>query len=57
MVDTHTGEVIDVAGFGEADDGVDEDVCLASTGGADGQFSVGSVHGVAGLECNDAGPA
>lgn len=57
MVDADAGEVVDVAGFGEADDGVDEDVGLTGSGGADGEFAVGAVHGVAGLEGDDAGPA
>ena len=45
-----------VAGFGETDDGMDEDVGLMSSGRADGEFAVGSVHWVAGLEGYDAGP-
>lgn len=49
--------MVDVAGLCEADDRVDEDVYLAGAGGADGQLSVGSVHGVAGLEGDNAGPA
>jgi len=57
LVDADAGEVVDVAWFREADDRVDEDVCLAGAGGADGQFAVGAVHGVAGLEGDDAGPA
>ena len=57
LVDADAGEVVDVAGLGEADDGVDEDVGLAGAGGADGQLAVGAVHGVAGLEGDDAGPA
>ncbi len=57
MVDANAGEVVDVAWFCEADDGMDEDVCLARAGGADGEFPVGAVHGVAGLKGDDAGPA
>ena len=57
LVDAHAGEVVDVARFGEADDGVDEDVCLAGAGGADGELAVGAVHRVSGLEGDDAGPA
>ncbi len=57
MVDADASEVVDVAWFCEADDRMDEDVCLAGAGGADGEFPVSSVHGVAGLEGDDAGPA
>ena len=57
LVNPHPGEVVDVAGFGQADDGVDEDVGLAGPGGADCQFSVGPMHGVAGLKGNNARPA
>ncbi len=57
MVDTHACEVVDVAWFGQADNRVDEDVSLTSSGSADGQFSMGSVHGVTRLKGNDARPA
>ena len=46
-----------VARFGYTDDGVDKDVSLASSGSTDGQFSMGSVHGVARLKGHDARPA
>lgn len=49
--------MVDVAWFGQADNWVDEDVSLASSSSADGQFSMGSVHGVASLKGNDARPA
>jgi hypothetical protein len=57
LVDADAGEVVDVTGLGEADDGVDEDVGLAGAGSADGQLTVSAVHGVAGLEGDDLGPA
>ena len=57
LVDTHPGEVVDVAWFGQADNRVDEDISLARPGSADGQFSMGSVHGIASLKGNDARPA
>lgn len=57
LVDTDTGEVVDVAGLGEADDGVDEDVGVVRAGGADGEFPVGAVHRVTGLESDNLGPA
>lgn len=57
LVDTDTGEVVNVTGLGQAYDGVDEDVGMMRTGSADGQLSVGAVHGVTGLEGDDSGPA
>ena len=57
LVDAHAGEVVNVAGLGQADDGVDEHVGLAGAGGAHRQLAVGAVHGVAGLEGDDLGPA
>lgn len=57
LVDAHTGKVVNVTGLGQADDGVDENVGMVRTGSADGQLSVGAVHGVTGLEGNDSGPA
>lgn len=57
LVHAHAREVVDVSGLGEADDGVDEHVGLAGARGADGQLAMGAVHGVTGLERDDAGPA
>jgi len=57
LVDADTGEMVNITWFREADYGVDEDICLASASSADSQFSVSAVHGVAGLEGNDARPA
>lgn len=57
LVDTDTGEVVDVAGLGQTDDGVDEDVGLLGAGGTDRQLTVSTVHGVSGLESNDLLPA
>ena len=57
LVDADTGEVINVTRLGQADDGVDENVGMVRTGSADGQLSVGAVHGVTGLEGDDSGPA
>jgi hypothetical protein len=57
LVDADAGEVVDVAGLGQADDGVDEHVGLAGAGSADGQLAVSAVHGVACLEGDDLGPA
>ncbi|KFY70136.1 hypothetical protein V498_10389 [Pseudogymnoascus sp. VKM F-4517 (FW-2822)] len=57
LVHAHAREVVDVAGLGEANDGVDEHVGLAGARSADGQLAMGAVHGVTGLEGDDAGPA
>lgn len=57
LVNTDTGEVVNVAGLGETDDGLDQDVGLLGAGGADRQLTVSSVHGVSGLESDDFLPA
>lgn len=57
LVDTDTGEVVNVTGLGETDDGLDEDVGLLGAGGADRQLTVSTVHGVSGLESDDLLPA
>lgn len=57
LVDTDTGEVVNVTGLGETDDGLDQDVGLLGAGGADRQLTVSSVHGVSGLESDDLLPA
>lgn len=56
LVDTDTGEVVDISGLGESDDGVNEDVRVLLTGSTDGELSVSSVHGVTSLEGDDTGP-
>ena len=56
MVHTYAGEMVDIAWFCETDDRMDENVCLASTGSTDGQFSVSSVHRITSLEGDDSGP-
>lgn len=57
LVDADAGEVVNVAGLGHADDGVDEDVGALGAGGADRQLAMGTVHGVASLEGHDLLPA
>lgn len=57
LVDSDTGEVVNVAGFGQADNRVDEDVGPLRAGSADRQLAVSAVHGVASLEGNDLFPA
>lgn len=56
FVDTDAGVVVNIAGLGETDDGVDEDVCLAIARGTDGEFAMGAMHGVARLEGDDLAP-
>jgi hypothetical protein len=57
LVGADTGEVVNVTGLGQTDDGVDQDIGLAGASRADGQLTVSTVHGVTGLESDDAGPA
>lgn len=57
LVCADTGEVVNVTGLGETDNGVNQDIGLAGTGRADSQLTVGTVHGVTSLEGDDAGPA
>jgi len=57
FVHPDTSVMIDVTGFGQPHDGVDEDVGLALTSSSDGQFPVRTVHGVSGLESNDLAPS
>ena len=56
LVDTDTGEVVDISGLGESYDGVNENVGVLLTSGTNGKFSVSAVHGVSGLESDDTGP-
>jgi len=57
LVSSDTGVVVDVSRLGETDDGVDKDVGTTLTSGSDGEFSVGSVHRVSGLESDDLAPS
>ena len=57
LVGTDTGEVVDVTGLGQTDDGVDQHIGLLGTRGTDGQLTVSTVHGVSGLEGDNPGPA
>jgi hypothetical protein len=57
LVDTHTGEVVDITRLGQTHNGVDEHVSVVGAGSADGQLSVSTMHGVSGLESDDSGPA
>lgn len=57
LVGPHTGEVVNVTGLGQTDDGVDENVGLLGTSSAHGQLPVRTVHGVTGLEGDHSVPA
>ena len=57
LVAADAGEVIDVAGLGHADDGMDEEAGFDLFRGAEGELDVGAVHRVARLEGDDAAPA
>ena len=57
MVYSHSGEVIDVARLCKTHNRMDQDIGLTGTCSADSQFSMGSVHRVSSLKCNDAAPA
>ena len=56
FVDTYTSIVIDIPGFGETDDRVNENIGLSLTGSPDGKFTVGPVHWVASLEGDNFAP-
>jgi hypothetical protein len=49
--------MINITGLSKTDNGMNENISLSRTGGSDGQFTVGSVHGVSGLESNNSLPA
>ena len=57
LVAADPGEVVDVARFGHADDGVNEQVRLNLFRGPESQFLMGAVQGVPGLERHDLAPA
>lgn len=57
LVDTDSGEVVDVTRLGQTDDGVDQDIGVVRASGADSELTVGAVHGVSGLEGDNLGPA
>lgn len=56
FVNSNTSEVVNISGFGEADDGVNENVGVLLTSGTNGKLSVSSVHRVASLESDNTGP-
>lgn len=57
MVDTDTGEVVNVTWLGKANHRVNQDVGLTGASSADSELSVSTVHGVSGLEGHNLGPA
>ena len=48
--------MVDIAGFGQPDDRVDEDVGPSLSGRADGKLAMGAMHRVAGLKGNNFAP-
>ena len=56
LVDADSGVVVDVARLGEANDRVDEEICLVLPCGTESQLTVRAVHGVARLERDDRPP-
>ena len=57
LVATHACEVIHIARFGQANNGVDQQVCLRFFCGAERQFLMRAVQWIAGLEGNNFAPA
>ena len=57
LVAAHSRVVIHVAGLGHAHHRMNQQVGLDLLGGAESQFDVGAVHGVASLEGDHAAPA
>ena len=57
LVNTHTGEVVNVARLGESHNGMDQDVGVVRASRAHGELAVSAVHGVTGLESDNAAPA
>jgi hypothetical protein len=56
LVSPDSGVVVDISRLGESDNRVNEDVCSSLSSSSDSEFSVGSVHGVSGLESDDGPP-
>ena len=44
LVYPNAGEVVDIARLGQADDGMNEYICLSGTSGADGKLSMSAMH-------------
>lgn len=56
LIGPNSSVVVDISWLGQSDDGVDQDVGSSLSSSSDGQLSVGSVHGVSGLESDDFSP-
>ena len=57
LIATDASEIVDVSRFGHADRGMNEEIGFDGFRGPEGQFHMGTVHRVAGLECHDPSPA
>jgi hypothetical protein len=56
LVSPDSGVVVNISRLGKTDNWVNEDVRSPLSSGSDSEFSVGSVHGVSGLERDDSPP-
>ena len=57
MVHPDSSKMVDVPGFGKTNYWMDQDISLAGTCCSHCQFSMGAMHGISGLESNNASPA
>jgi hypothetical protein len=56
LISPDSGVVVDISRLGQSNNWVDEDVGSSLSSSSDGQFSVGSVHWVSGLESDNRPP-
>ena len=56
LVSPNSGVVVDISRLGQSDNRVNEDVGSSLSSSSDGEFSVGSVHWVSGLESDNSPP-
>lgn len=49
--------MVDISGFRQADNRVNQDVSMVGASSADGQLPVSTMHGVSGLEGNNSRPS
>ena len=56
LVSSDSSVVVDISGLGQSDDRVNKDVGSSLSSSSDSELSVGSVHGVSGLESDNLSP-
>jgi hypothetical protein len=56
LISPNSGVVIDISRLGQSNNRVNEDVGSSLSSSSDGEFSVGSVHWVSGLESDNSPP-